>query len=79
MNCKIIAIDDFRRDTKRLIKKYASLKSELIELQEQLMKNPKMGIRIHENTYKIRLAVKSKGQKRRSAGSYLCGRDRNST
>jgi mRNA-degrading endonuclease RelE of RelBE toxin-antitoxin system len=62
MNCKIIAIDDFSRDAKRLSKKYASLKGELKELEAQLLANPRMGILIRENTYKIRLAVKSKGR-----------------
>lgn len=62
MNCKIIAIDDFKRDAKKLLKKYSSLKSELEELQEQLFENPRMGMLIFENTYKIRLAVKSKGK-----------------
>jgi mRNA-degrading endonuclease RelE of RelBE toxin-antitoxin system len=62
MNCKIIAIDDFSRAAKRLSKKYASLKGELKELEVQLLANPRMGILIRENTYKIRLAVKSKGR-----------------
>jgi mRNA-degrading endonuclease RelE of RelBE toxin-antitoxin system len=62
MNCKIIAIDDFYRDAKRLSKKYASLKGELKDLETQLLENPRMGILIRENTYKIRLAVKSKGR-----------------
>lgn len=70
MNCKIIAIDDFKRDAKKLLKKYSSLKSELEELQEQLFENPRMGMLIFENTYKIRLAVKSKGKKRRFTPNY---------
>ncbi len=62
MNCKIIAIDDFKRDAKKLLKKYVSLKDELAQLQAQLLENPRMGTLIHENTYKIRLSVKSKGK-----------------
>ena len=62
MNCKIIAIDDFNRDAKRLAKKYASLKGELQELQALLLTNPRTGTLIRANTYKIRLAVKSKGR-----------------
>lgn len=62
MNCKIIAIDDFKRDAKKLLKKYISLKEELVQLQAQLLENPRMGTLIHEKTYKIRLAVKSKGK-----------------
>lgn len=55
-------IDAFKRDAKALLKKYASLKAELAELQQQLLDNPRMGTLIHENVYKIRLAVKSKGR-----------------
>lgn len=62
MNCRIIAIDAFKRDAKKLLKKYLSLKNELTQLQEQLLQNPRMGTLILENTYKIRLAVKSKGK-----------------
>lgn len=62
MKCRVVAIDDFNRDAKRLGKKYVSLKGDLKELETQLCKNPRMGIMIRENTYKIRLAVKSKGK-----------------
>ena len=62
MNCRIIALAPFRKDAKRLLKKYASLKSELAALQTLLQENPRYGKLIQENTYKIRLAVKSKGR-----------------
>lgn len=62
MSCRIIVIDNFKRDAKRLLKKYQSLKTELEVLQQQLLENPRMGTIILEDTYKIRLAVKSKGK-----------------
>jgi hypothetical protein len=62
MNCKIIAIDSFKREAKWLVKKFPSLKSELEVLQNDLLQNPRLGTLIHENVYKIRLAVKSKGK-----------------
>jgi mRNA-degrading endonuclease RelE of RelBE toxin-antitoxin system len=62
MSYKIATIDVFERKAKKLLKKYASLKEELIELQNDLLQNPTMGTLIAENTYKIRLAVKSKGK-----------------
>ncbi len=62
MNCKVLVVGGFMRSAKQLAKKYASLKSELSDLQTQLVKNPRMGTLIYENTYKIRLAVKSKGK-----------------
>lgn len=62
MNVNVIPTSNFRKEAKKLIKKYRSLKSELSVLEEQLMENPKMGIPIGEDVYKIRLAVKSKGK-----------------
>lgn len=62
MNCEVIAIDAFRKDAKKLLKKYASLKNELAALSAQLKVNPRFGILLHENTYKVRLAVQSKGK-----------------
>jgi hypothetical protein len=62
MNCKIIPIDNFRREAKWLVKKFPSLKSELETLYNNLLENPRLGTLIHENIYKIRLAVKSKGK-----------------
>ncbi len=44
------------------MKKYASLKGELQNLQTQLEENPKSGTMITENVYKIRLASESKGK-----------------
>ena len=44
------------------MKKYKSLASELLELEEGLCQNPVMGTPIGRSRYKIRLAVKSKGK-----------------
>ena len=62
MSYRIIAVPSFSRDAKRLSKKYVSLKGELQTLQGELLQNPRLGTLIRENTYKIRLAVKSKGK-----------------
>ncbi|PIY08139.1 MAG: hypothetical protein COZ18_13795 [Flexibacter sp. CG_4_10_14_3_um_filter_32_15] len=62
MKSNIIITENFRRESKKLLKKYASLKGELIELEETLLENPKTGVLIKENIYKVRLAVKSKGK-----------------
>jgi len=62
MTITVIATQYFRRDAKKLLKKYRSLKDELKELSESLTENPKQGVEITENAYKIRLAVKSKGR-----------------
>jgi len=55
-------IEVFERQAKRLIKKYASLRNELLELVFQLKENPVQGNSIGNNCYKIRLAIASKGK-----------------
>jgi mRNA-degrading endonuclease RelE of RelBE toxin-antitoxin system len=62
MKYSIIVIDNFKREAKPLLKKYPSLKQELEGLQTQLLVNPRLGVMITDNLYKIRLAVKSKGR-----------------
>lgn len=62
MKVNIVTTDNFRREAKKLIKKYRSLKDELKGLSEELESNPRKGALIGEDTYKIRVAVKSKGK-----------------
>ena len=40
MNYKVIPVDKFKKEAKRLVKKYPSLKSELAELAVTLSANP---------------------------------------
>ena len=65
-NVKSIAV--FERQTKRLIRKYASLKNELLELVQKLKENPEQGIALGNHCFKIRIAIASKG-KGRSGGA----------
>lgn len=62
MNYSVIPIERFKREAKRLIKKYPSLKTELSELNNILVKNPQIGTALGNDTFKIRLAIKSKGK-----------------
>jgi len=59
-NVKTISI--FERQTKRLVKKYPSLKKEIQELIRVLKEDPENGTSIGHNCYKIRLAIASKGK-----------------
>ena len=43
------------------MKKYPSLLNDLAHLQEELILNPKSGVSLGGNAYKIRLQIKSKG------------------
>jgi mRNA-degrading endonuclease RelE of RelBE toxin-antitoxin system len=60
MNYNVIPIAKFKKEAKRLIKKYPSLKKELQMLNEVLQTNPTIGTALVNDTYKIRVAIKSK-------------------
>jgi len=62
MNNKVLLTAFFFRKAKKLLKKYHSLQKNLVELENALMLNPKMGINYGSNIYKIRLADESKGK-----------------
>lgn len=62
MGYKVIALDFFQREAKRLIKKYPSLKNELERLGSELEENPTLGTPIVNNCFKIRVAISSKGK-----------------
>ena len=62
MSYKVDTIVPFRRQAKKLIKKYPSLKNELAELGNQLSTDPTTGTALGNNCYKIRLAIDSKGK-----------------
>lgn len=62
MSFSVIPSDKFKKEAKRLSKKFPSLKQELIQLNFDLQSKPETGIPLGNNTYKIRLAIKSKGK-----------------
>lgn len=62
MSYNIVPTDNFKKEVKRLVKKYASLKSELEKLNDELEENPTLGTNLGNDIYKIRLAIASKGK-----------------
>jgi len=52
----------FEKYFKRYAKKYRSLPSDLLELEQKLILNPHIGIDMGEGFFKIRLVVKSKNR-----------------
>jgi len=62
MSYKISSIPLFDKQTKRLAKKYPSLKNDLADLIERLANDPEQGTALGNNFYKIRLAIASKGK-----------------
>jgi mRNA-degrading endonuclease RelE of RelBE toxin-antitoxin system len=67
---KLRPCDHFKRELKKLSKKYPSLQTDLESIQDKLLSNPQMGSEVYKNCYKIRLAIKSKG-KGKSGGARL--------
>jgi hypothetical protein len=59
---------DFKREYKRLAKKYLSLDADMQDLVAQLQENPTIGTALGNNAYKIRLAIASKN-KGKSSGA----------
>ena len=70
MSYSVKSIQVFERQTKKLARKYPSLKTELLTLVHALKDNPVQGKPIGKNCYKIRLAIKSKG-KGKSGGARI--------
>lgn len=60
MSYNVIPIDKFKKEAKRLIKKYPSLRNELVELNVLLLTNPTVGTSLGNNACKIRISIKSK-------------------
>ena len=65
MKTKVSVTKSFKKQAKKLLKKYASLRIELMELESILLNNPNHRTKLNENIYKIRIAVKSKGKGKR--------------
>lgn len=53
---------EFRKEIKRLVKKYRSLPEDLIELRTRLMENPLEGADLGFGVRKVRMSIKSKGK-----------------
>lgn len=70
MSFEIQTISVFEKQAKRLIKKYSSLKIELLNLIQELKENPKTGTSLGQNCFKIRIAISSKG-KGKSGGARI--------
>ena len=70
MSYKVATIANFRKESKRLLKKFPSLKEELRELGIELSANPNTGTPIGSNCYKIRISIASKG-KGKSSGARI--------
>jgi mRNA-degrading endonuclease RelE of RelBE toxin-antitoxin system len=71
MGFKILPTDKFKREAKRLARKYPSLKEELKELGNKLIEVPEYGKPLGNNTFKIRIGIKSKGKGKSGGGRVI--------
>lgn len=62
MSYEVIAIPSFKRELKKLAKKFSSLKFDFAELIESLQQHPSQGTALGHNCYKIRMSITSKGK-----------------
>ena len=62
MSYNVELTDSFKREAKKLIKKYTSLRKKLEELGKLLSKNPTFGSALGNDVYKIRISIASKNK-----------------
>lgn len=70
MSYSVIPTPRFKKEAKRLLKRFGSLQNELRELEKSLQINPRQGVDLGNNAYKLRLTIKSKG-KGKSGGARI--------
>ncbi len=62
MRVEIILGDEFKRQFKRLAKKYPPLKDDFITFKKELADEPLQGTNLGGGTRKVRMAIASKGK-----------------
>nr|WP_299207518.1 type II toxin-antitoxin system RelE/ParE family toxin [uncultured Brumimicrobium sp.] len=70
MSYSIYVTQTFKKEFKKLAKKYPSLKSDLENLSNELLSKPTAGVNLGKDFYKVRMAISSKG-KGKSAGARI--------
>lgn len=70
MSYNIEVIENFKKEAKKFIKKYASLKNEIANLAASLKDNSIQGVALGNDVYKLRIAIASKNQ-RKSRGARI--------
>ena len=71
MTFEVILANNFKKEAKRLIRRYSSLKIELELLGDELKNNPTLGISLGNDVYKIGFAIKSKGKGKSEGGRVI--------
>jgi len=55
MSYRVIPTDDFKKDVKSIYKKYKNVKNDLLNFVSILKSNPKVGVSLGDNLYKVRV------------------------
>ena len=71
MKYKVATTDNFKKESKKLIKKFPSLRNEIEELGAELETFPESGISLGGGFFKIRLAIQSKGKGKRGGARVI--------
>jgi mRNA-degrading endonuclease RelE of RelBE toxin-antitoxin system len=71
MSFDVQTTPDFQKSLKRLVKKFPSLKNEYALLIDTLEKEPKTGIPLGKNCFKIRISIASKGKGKSGGGRVI--------
>ena len=62
MKVTVRITSNFKSEAKPLLKKYKSLSTDLLKLEKELLENPRLGIALGQDAYKIRLKISSKNK-----------------
>lgn len=62
MKVTIRITKNFKSEVKPLLKKYKSLANDLLQLEKELLENPRLGTSLGADIYKIRLKISSKNK-----------------
>ena len=68
MNCKVEVLFTFKKEFKRLSKRYRSLLNDVQKLQRELLAKPDLGTDLGNGLRKIRMAIQSKGKGKGKSG-----------
>lgn len=71
MSFSLFTANNFRREAKRLVKKFPSLRGEIEALGESLKEDPFQGAPVRNGFYKIRLGIRSKGAGKRGGARVI--------
>ena len=71
MKIKFVYSHVFRKNARRLHKRYPSLYSDLLTLENELIRNPDLGVNLGSGIRKIRIAIASKGKGKRGGAQVI--------